>query len=356
MPDVLLFGATGFTGRLTAHALARRQVDFAIAGRDRTKLAALASEVGGPDVRTAAVGDVDALVSALADVRVLITCVGPFLELGDTAVEAALRAGVHYLDSTGEGEFIARLAARSDEAQGAGVAMAPAMGFDEVPGDVAATLATEGLESPELTVTYAVPSSASSGTARTFPRIFVSAGHFIENGKVVEVRVGQRRRWSPMPAPLGPRAAASFPLSLLEVAPLHLDLRGLETYVTTPRAQQIALKAAMPFVRASLAIGPVERVLKGALGRIPGPDVEARKKRWTILAEARGDNGFRNVVVQGADVYGLTGEILAAGAARMAEDGYDRSGVLSPVQAMDLDFLQKALIDRGISIETHGPA
>jgi hypothetical protein len=144
-------------------------------------------------------------------------------------------------------------------------------------------------------------------------------------------------------------------LSLLEVAPLHLKLRSFETYVTTSSAQQVALKAALPLLRASLAIGPVERVLKGALGRIPGPDVEARKKRWTILAEARGSNGFRNVVVRGADVYGLTAETLAAGAARMADDGYDRSGVLSPVQAMDLDFLQKELIDQGVSIETYGP-
>jgi short subunit dehydrogenase-like uncharacterized protein len=119
--------------------------------------------------------------------------------------------------------------------------------------------------------------------------------------------------------------------------------------------QQAALKVALPLLRASLAIGPIERALKSALGRISGPDVEARKKRWTILAEARGSNGFRNVVVQGADVYGLTAEILAAGAARMADDGYDRSGVLSPVQAMDLDFLQKELIDQGISIETYGP-
>ncbi|MGH2694573.1 MAG: saccharopine dehydrogenase family protein [Actinomycetota bacterium] len=356
MPDVLLFGATGFTGRLTAHALARRQVDFAIAGRDRTKLLSLASEVGDPEVRIAEVGDADALVSALGDVRVMISCVGPFIELGDTAVEAALRARVHYLDSTGEGPFIARLVeSRSDDARDAAVALVPAMGFDEVPADVAATLATEGLESPELTLTYAVPSTASSGTARSIPRILASAGRFIEHGRVVEVRAGQRRRWSPMPAPLGPRPAASFPLSVLEVAPLHLNLRSFETYVTTSSAQQAALKAALPLLRASLAIGPVERALKGVLGRVPGPHVEARKKRWTILAEARGSNGFRNVVVQGADVYGLTAETLAAGAARMAEDGYDRSGVLSPVQAMDLDYLQKELINQGVSVETYGP-
>src|SRR5918996_5995884 len=65
MPDVLLFGASGYTGRLTAHALARRQIDFTIAGRDRAKLESLASEVGDPEIKIASVGDIDSLAAAL---------------------------------------------------------------------------------------------------------------------------------------------------------------------------------------------------------------------------------------------------------------------------------------------------
>src|SRR5688572_21014188 len=165
MPDILLFGATGYTGQLTAHALARRGADFAIAGRSRDKLEMLASVTGNPDVRIAGVGDVDALSRALQDVKVLITCVGPFEELGDTAVEAALRTGTHYVDSTGEGSFVARLAReRSEHARTKGIAMAPCLGFDEVPADVAATLATEGMDRPDLTLTYSVPKTASAGT------------------------------------------------------------------------------------------------------------------------------------------------------------------------------------------------
>ena len=357
MPDVLLFGASGYTGRLTAHALARRQIDFTIAGRDRAKLESLASEVGDPEIKIASVGDVDSLAAALDDVRVMISCVGPFLDLGDTAIEAALKARVNYLDSTGEGPFIKELAAScSERARSAGIAMVPSMGFDEVPGDVAATIAATGLDDAEVTMTYAVPTTPSAGTARTVPSILAAAGYFIEDGRRVEVGIGERRRWSPMPAPLGPRPAASFPLSLLEVVPLHLDLRSLGTYVTISSAQRMALKATLPLLRASLAIGPIERMIKNVAGRVPGPRRDARAKRWTILAEARGSNGFRNVVVQGADVYGLTAETLAAGAARMAQADFERSGVLAPVQAMDLDFLQKELVNQGITIETHDPS
>src|SRR5687768_14060438 len=109
MPDVLLFGATGYTGSLTAESLGRRGADFVVAGRSRDKLVALAERTGASDVRVAAVGDLDALTAALSDVKALITCVGPFQQLGDTAAEAAIRAGVHYVDSTGESSFIDRL-------------------------------------------------------------------------------------------------------------------------------------------------------------------------------------------------------------------------------------------------------
>jgi short subunit dehydrogenase-like uncharacterized protein len=168
MPDVLLFGATGYTGRMTARALADRGADFAIAGRSRAKLESLARATGGPEIRAAEVGDPDGLAEACSDVRVMITCVGPFLKLGLTAVEAALRAGCHYLDSTGEGPFIRDLIEHKDgQARRAGVAMAPAMGFDEVPADVAATLATQDLEPADLVLTYALPTHASRGTLRS---------------------------------------------------------------------------------------------------------------------------------------------------------------------------------------------
>src|SRR5680860_1236510 len=106
MPEVLLFGATGYTGRLVADALFRRGASFSIAGRNRDELARVASSCGGVEVRVADVEDVGSLVAALRGCRVLVTTVGPFSQLGEAAVEAALRAGVHYVDSCGESLFI----------------------------------------------------------------------------------------------------------------------------------------------------------------------------------------------------------------------------------------------------------
>ena len=354
MPDILLFGATGYTGRLTAHALARRGADFAIAGRSRAKLESLASETGDPEIKVAAVGDVDALADALAGVKVLITCVGPFVELGDTAVEAALKARCHYVDSTGEGVFIRRLIDERDEAaRAAGIAMAPALGFDEVPADVAATLATEGFTNSDLTLTYALPSTPSSGTAKSVIGIVCSEGHWIVDGDVIEIRAGQHQRWAPMPPPLGPRLSVSYPLAEGHLAPLHLDLHNLRIYGTAARGQALALKA-LPLLKPVITFGPVQSALEGLIDRtVKPPEGKGRNAPWTILAEATAPGQRRNVALAGRDVYGLTAETLTAAALRMTEDDFSATGVLSPVQAVGIDRLQKELIDFGVSIETY---
>ncbi|HYN37188.1 MAG TPA: saccharopine dehydrogenase NADP-binding domain-containing protein [Actinomycetota bacterium] len=353
MPDILLFGATGYTGKLTSHALARRGADFAIAGRNRTKLEALAAETGDPEVRIAEVGDVDALVKALDGVKVMITCVGPFEELGQTAVEAALQTKTHYIDSTGEGTFIARLIRDySQPARDAGIAMAPALGFDEVPPDVAASLAAEDLDRPDVTLTYSVPSTPSAGTAKSVIGIITAKGQWIIDGQKVPVRAGEHFRWAPMPTPLGPKRAMSLPLAEGHLAPLHLDLNSLRLFGTTGRGQAMGARA-LPVLGPVLTFGPVKKALVKLIDlAVKNPEGEVRNAPWTILAEAQSGDRKRNVVLTGRDVYGLTAEFLSTAAQRMTEEDFDTTGVLAPVQAVGLDRLQKEMIENGVSIET----
>jgi short subunit dehydrogenase-like uncharacterized protein len=354
MPDILLFGATGYTGKITARALADRGADFAVAGRNPSKLEKLAGETGAADVRVVEAGDVDALTAALGDVKVLVTCVGPFLELGDTAVEAALRAGVHYVDSAGEGPFIERLIRdRHEDALRAGIAMAPAMGFDEVPGDVATALAAEGLELPEIALTYAFPSQFSAGTLRSVLGTIPSKARWTVDGKAHPVRTAEETRWAPMPPPLGPQASVSFPLAICHLAPLHAKVSSFRTYSTVGTWQRIAMKAAMPAVTALLSSETVKSIATKVIDRLPeGPGDAARARgKWTILAEATTAEGpWRNVVLTGTDVYGLTGRTLATAAVTMAADDYSERGVLAPVQAAGLDTLRRELEDFGVRI------
>lgn len=234
--------------------------------------------------------------------------------------------------------------------------MAPAMGFDEGPADVTAALATQGIDNADLVLTYAFPSSASRGTIRTSLDIAVSEGQWMKDGRPVPVRAGQEKRWAPMPPPLGPRAALAFPFAEGYLAPLHLELRSLKTFSTVKRQQELIYRAGVPLLRVALAT-PARRLIHAVVDRVPfGPTEEARARdRWTILGEARAGTSWRNVALSGVDPYGLTAELLAAAAIRMSRDGVDLpSGVLSPVQAMGLDSLEKELIDWGVTTQTFG--
>lgn len=358
MPDVLLFGATGYTGALTAGVLAEEGIDFAIAGRNRTKLEDLAARVGGPDVRVVAAGDVAGLAEAASDVRVLITCVGPFVELGDTAAEAAIRAGVHYIDSTGEAVFIRRLIEDYDaRARTAGIAMAPALGLDEVVADTAATLAMQGMDDADLVLSYALPSHGSAGTLKSSVGIITAPARFISGGLPLRVEPGELARWAPMPAPLGPRYGISIALGETQLAPLHLSLNSLGTYVTVARGMRTALRMSAPLLRAVSSNDVLREGMRALIEKRGDEPVESRRdaSRFTVLAEARSGRAWRNVTLQGTDAYGLTAHTLTAGAKRFLEAGFDERGVLAPVQALGTDDAQKVLIDRGVVIDTYGP-
>src|SRR5256885_5035737 len=139
---IVVFGATGYTGRLVSEALVGRGAKPVLAGRSRDRLAELAAELGGLEVAVADVSD-PASVRALVDLGdVLVTTVGPFLRWGDVAAQAAIDRRAHYLDSTGEPPFIRRVFEEwGPAAERASLGMLTAFGYDYVPGNLAGGLA-----------------------------------------------------------------------------------------------------------------------------------------------------------------------------------------------------------------------
>ncbi|KAG5498183.1 hypothetical protein JIQ42_02987 [Leishmania sp. Namibia] len=139
--DILVMGATGFTGRLTCRYLARKtelKERWGIAGRSAAKLAALKAELG-VDVPTLVVdADKPATVdAACAQTACVISCMGPFTLVGMPVVDACVRHGTHYVDCTGEIPFVRRaIAAHHEAAAEKGVAIVPCCGFDCVPADL----------------------------------------------------------------------------------------------------------------------------------------------------------------------------------------------------------------------------
>ncbi|MBK7822875.1 MAG: saccharopine dehydrogenase NADP-binding domain-containing protein [Tessaracoccus sp.] len=105
-PRIVVLGATGYTGDLTARSLVRQGARPVLVGRNPARLAALAADLGGLDTATVDIEKPTTLRAVLHEGDILISAVGPFLKYGRTAVEAAAEIGVHYFDSAGEGPFI----------------------------------------------------------------------------------------------------------------------------------------------------------------------------------------------------------------------------------------------------------
>src|SRR6476469_8258767 len=148
--DIVLFGATGFTGALTAEYLARHAPEglrWALAGRNRAKLDALSERLGiDVPLLHADVGDEASLRSVAESARVVITTVGPYVAYGEPLVAACAAAGTHYVDLTGEPEFVDRMYVRHHaEAQRSGARIVHACGFDSIPHDLGVLFTVEQL-------------------------------------------------------------------------------------------------------------------------------------------------------------------------------------------------------------------
>src|SRR3954453_4937868 len=156
--DIVLFGATGFTGALTAEYLAQHAPDglrWALAGRNRAKLEALAGRLGiDVPLLHADVEDEASLRSVAESARVVITTVGPYVHYGEPLVAACAAAGSDYVDLTGEPEFVDRMwALHHAEAVRSGARLVHCCGFDSIPHDLGAYFTVKQLpEGVPLTV------------------------------------------------------------------------------------------------------------------------------------------------------------------------------------------------------------
>ncbi|WP_299034830.1 saccharopine dehydrogenase NADP-binding domain-containing protein [uncultured Pseudokineococcus sp.] len=163
--DVLVLGATGFTGRLVAQQLAERAaltgVRWAVAGRSPDKLAMLLTQLGVPHVPSVVVDlqDGAALERAARRTRVLLDLAGPYSTTADAVIEACVRGGASYVDLSGEIPAVARsVRAWHEPARRAGVRVVQVSGYEALPADLAVLVACSRAARTDA-------SAASDGTA-----------------------------------------------------------------------------------------------------------------------------------------------------------------------------------------------
>jgi short subunit dehydrogenase-like uncharacterized protein len=357
---IVLYGATGYTGRLVVEELERRGLDYVLSGRDEEKLARLAGERGAP-MRVAPMDDARALRELLADASAVISCAGPFTLAGHALVRAAVDTGTHYVDSTGEQPFIKLVFDNHGAAaERAGVALVPALGFDYAPGDCVARLTARGHEPlEELVLAYAVRGfGMSRGTMRSGLEIAKGGDVVYEDSDWRPAPFGIFRASFDFPEPIGREVMSRYPSGEVITVPRHTRTKRVVSMVTaSTMAPHPALSPILPYALPPLALSlrtPLRGVLNRAIGVLPeGPsEAERRGAEFTIVAVARGENGSeRRGVVRGVDVYGLTAVSLVHGVELMSAPGYDRAGALAPAAAYDPEAFLNYLGDHGVSWE-----
>jgi short subunit dehydrogenase-like uncharacterized protein len=363
---IVLFGATGYTGRLTAEALVRAGARPVLAGRNKNRLADLATEISrGGDPLPVAVADVTdrrAVGQLVSSGDVLVSTVGPFLALGDAAVQAALDARASYLDSTGEPPFVRNVFQRyGPQAADGGAGLLPAFGYDYVPGNLAAGLALDaaGGQATRVDVGYFTTgpmtrSSASSGTMASVGGMLLEPGFAWRGGHLAPMRTAEQVRAFTIDGKRrsGISLAGSEHLALPRV---HPELEEVNVYLGWTGPLSHPLQAGSLLLDGLQRIPGTTDLLRQALRRYQpptgvGPDATERARTGSLVvaqAYARTGELLREVRLRGPNGYTLTGELLAWGA-RRALDRPLAPGAHGPVDAFGLSELAAGCAEVGL--------
>ncbi|MFI6444807.1 saccharopine dehydrogenase family protein [Kitasatospora sp. NPDC050543] len=331
---VVVFGAYGHTGRFVVAQLRERGFVPVLSGRDGDKLRAMAAAEPGSEtrpaaeVRPASVDDPASLDRALAGAAAVINCAGPFATTAAPVIEAALRAGIPYLDVAAEVEAnLDTFAHFADRARAAGVLIVPAMAFYGGLGDLLATAAMgDWTAADEAHVAYGLNSWHPTEGTRAAGRISRER----RGGRRVLYTNGQLEyrddapptlEWA-FPDPVGTRSViGEFTMADVVTLPSHLAVPEVRTYMTTEAARDLSA----PDTPAPTAVD------------------EHGRSAQTFLVDVvvRRGGAERRAVARGRDIYAVTAPLVVEAASRILAGGTKTVGVAFAGEIFDApDFLR----------------
>jgi short subunit dehydrogenase-like uncharacterized protein len=369
--DIVVLGATGFTGELTAAYLAEHAPEglrWALAGRNQGKLEVVRDRLAKIDpalkelpLLHADSSDDESLRAVAGSTRVVITTVGPYLEHGEPLVAACATAGTDYVDLTGEPEFVDRMyLEHQDEAVASGARIVHACGFDSIPHDLGAWFTVQQLGSTDPIKLRGVVRAAAQFSGGTFHS---ALGQFSRAKQMREAMVARRKKEG-RPVGRKSRAVAGKPhrdstlglwlLPMPTIDPFMVARSGtaLESYGPDFRYSHFAgLKtlrytvgglAAVSGIAVAAQIKPVRNLLKSRVKQGDGPSDKRREKSW-FTVDFVGESAGRTVHtrVSGGDPgYTETAKMLAESALCLAlDDNPVTSGQVTTATAMAENLL-----------------
>lgn len=314
---VLVYGATGHTGRFVVDELLRRGLVPVLGGRDAGRLAEAAERHGGLETRTASVDDADALAGLVSGVGAVVNCAGPFLDTALPLARASVAAGAHYLDVTAEQPVVAELYRGLDTAaRAAGVAVVPAMAFYGGLADLLVTTLLDGRPGADVVEVaigldhwWPTEGTRVTGERNTAPR------QVIDGGRLAPLATPPATRDWTYPGPLGAQPVVELPFSEVLTIDRHLQVGRLRSYLNT----------------SSLA-----ELRDGATPPPSATDDDGRsEQRFVVEAVVRRGDDVRRGSVVGRDIYAVSAPIVVEGVARLLGGRSSGAGAMAPGQVFD---------------------
>jgi short subunit dehydrogenase-like uncharacterized protein len=333
MSGWLVYGATGYTGRLIAREAAQRGLKPILAGRNPAAVEALGKELG-LETRVLLLDDPAKVADHLADVTLVLNCAGPFSATAEPMLQACLAARAHYLDITGEIAVFERVHALDKEARNAGVVLCAGVGFDVIPTDCVALMLKEQLpRAVELSLGFDTEMKMSRGTAKTMLENIADGGKIRQNGTIVPVGLGYRPRRIDFGG--GERLAAAIPWGDVATAYYTTGIPNIVVYTgTTPgQMRQIGLLNAFRWLFRSRGVRRFfERQIEA---NVKGPSAEVRESGaafvWGEAVDANGAKATIRIKTQSAYALTVTG---ALGVVQWLLDNPAPRGSTTPARLM----------------------
>ena len=373
--DLVLFGATGFTGELAARYLDSTygpELNWAIAGRNGDKLEVLKQSLDRkPAVLIADVARPSSLVEMAKQCRVVASTVGPYIKYGEPVVQACVAGMADYLDITGEPEFVDQMIQRYHApAKQAGIRLVHCCGFDSIPHDLGAYLTVKELNSNAPIHVQAFVKTRGAFSGGTWTSAVNAMGNFREyqkerrsrppppwnadgrSAKVEKMTVHRRKGTGSWAAPL-PTIDPQIVVRSARALPIYGPKFRYGHYASVKTLRYLVGGAALVTGMFALAqIKPTRDLLLKAKGSGEGPTKEKRAKSWfevTLIGTA-GKQVVETTVRGGDPGYDETAKMLSEAALCLVNDRKRLSphyGNVTTAQVMG-DVLLKRLRARGM--------
>jgi short subunit dehydrogenase-like uncharacterized protein len=358
---VIVYGASGFSGRLVAEYLREYNVPFVAAGRNRAKIEEVMKRVPGietADYEIAEAGNsAEDLAKLFSGAKAVCNTVGPFIYSGPRVIEACLKSGCHYLDISGEQEWIRQVAEKwSPQFAQRGLLCAPATAFMSAPSDAAARICIEGTSIDTLEILTMFRGTPTFGSTQTIFAVLQTEAHFLEQN--------QYKRWPPAtalevvtPGQIQTQLALAwggFPHPVWfkdhpQVTNVKsfgglLDRQIMESVVAT---EKLYMKEIAPLPKEER-----ERRLAEMANAVQGgtpPRENSRENRTIDVIAGRGSTESMQCVLFGTCCYKQTGLIQAFAAHHLVHRAPRKVGFASAAEAFGARELLGVLADHGLS-------